>query len=228
MFLKSSELSLLGTLASRKLNNSLPGNAIKGLQSLPIPTSEKNTSYNSIFIIDGDLSMDFVTDCQVYELKRHQLWFDFRRHRPAHTSHDLGGIAYVYRLEQYELQFDPCYRRPAWVDVMRQAGADTNWYTPASDSINWDSVLTFKSWSPRYHFQARLQLPPTHLLWEHQWESHDYMQKEPLALACDIANLFPPDLWGYVHRFYYQPAWCLVKGLINTACILHEPRETIL
>ena len=25
-------------------------------------------------------------------------------------------------------------------------------------------------------------------------KSHDCMQKEPLALACDIANPFPPDL----------------------------------
>ena len=29
------------------------------------------------------------------------------------------------------------------------------------------------------------------------------MQKEPSALACDIANLFPPDLWGYAHGFSY-------------------------
>ena len=26
------------------------------------------------------------------------------------------------------------------------------------------------------------------------------MQKEPLALTCEIANPFPPDLLGYVHR----------------------------
>ena len=32
------------------------------------------------------------------------------------------------------------------------------------DSINWDSVLTFKSWTTRYHFQARLRLPPMRLL----------------------------------------------------------------
>ena len=25
------------------------------------------------------------------------------------------------------------------------------------------------------------------------------MQKKPLALTCEIANPFPPDLWGYVH-----------------------------
>ena len=29
-----------------------------------------------------------------------------------------------------------------------------------SNSIAWDSVLTFKSWSPWYHFRAWLQLPP--------------------------------------------------------------------
>ena len=32
------------------------------------------------------------------------------------------------------------------------------------DSINWDSVLTSKSWTTRYHFRARLRLPPTRLL----------------------------------------------------------------
>ena len=30
------------------------------------------------------------------------------------------------------------------------------------------------------------------------------MQKEPSALACDIANPFPPDLWGYVHGFGHK------------------------
>ena len=98
-----------------------------------------------------------------------------------------------------------------------------------SDSIgnNWDSAFISRFWAPRYYFRAQLQLPPMHL-WEHQLGSHDCMQKESSALACEIANPFPPDLWGYVHGFCYQPARCLVKGLISTACILHEPRETIL
>ena len=30
-------------------------------------------------------------------------------------------------------------------------------------------------------------------------ESHDYIQKEPSALACNIANPFPLDLWDYVY-----------------------------
>ena len=29
------------------------------------------------------------------------------------TSHDLGGIAYVYQLKGHELRFDPCHHRPA-------------------------------------------------------------------------------------------------------------------
>ena len=32
------------------------------------------------------------------------------------VSHNLGGIAYVYRLEGHELRFDPCRRRPAYKD----------------------------------------------------------------------------------------------------------------
>ena len=34
---------------------------------------------------------------------------------------------------------------------------------------------------------------------KYQLGSHDCIQKEPLALACNIANPFPLDLWGYVH-----------------------------
>ena len=33
------------------------------------------------------------------------------------------------------------------------------------------------------------------------------MQKEPSARACDIANPFPPDLWGYVYGFSYWLDW---------------------
>ena len=29
------------------------------------------------------------------------------------TSHDLGGIAYVYQLKGHELRFDPPHRQPA-------------------------------------------------------------------------------------------------------------------
>ena len=39
-------------------------------------------------------------------------------------SHDSGGIAYVYQLEGYELQFNPCRRRPAYEDGTFQVGAD--------------------------------------------------------------------------------------------------------
>ena len=48
------------------------------------------------------------------------------------TSHDSGGIAYLYQLEGHELQCDPRRRRPAYEDGTFQAGADTDWCTPAS------------------------------------------------------------------------------------------------
>ena len=38
---------------------------------------------------------------------------------------------------------------------------------PNSIVSNQDSVFTCKSWSPQYHFRARLRLPPTCLWWEH-------------------------------------------------------------
>ena len=47
-----------------------------------------------------------------------------RRHRPAHTSHDSGGIAYVYQLEGYELRFAPRHCQLAYEDGTFQAGTD--------------------------------------------------------------------------------------------------------
>ena len=38
------------------------------------------------------------------------------------------------------------------------------------------------------------------------------MQKQPSVLACDIANPFPPDLWGYVHGFGYHNGQYLRYG----------------
>ena len=60
-------------------------------------------------------------------------------------------------------------------------------YPPRLNVSDWNLVLTSKSWSPSVPLS----------------ESHDCMQKEPSALACDIANPFPPDLWGYMHGFGY-------------------------
>ena len=61
------------------------------------------------------------------------------------------------------------------------------------DSIDWDSVLTSKSWSPGTTFKLDCGY---HLcvFYDNIQKSHDRMQKEPSALACDIANHFPPDL----------------------------------
>ena len=42
------------------------------------------------------------------------------------TSHDLGGMAYLCRLEGYKLRFNPHRRRPAYKDGTFQAGANTD------------------------------------------------------------------------------------------------------
>ena len=55
------------------------------------------------------------------------------------TSHDLGEIAYVYRLKGHELRFDPRRRRPAYEDVTFQVGTDK--------LSNQGSVVTSKFWS---------------------------------------------------------------------------------
>ena len=81
----------------------------------------------------------------------------------------------------------PC--RPAWADVTQRAGADINWCTPAS-RLDCPQL--------RLSFHLQVLVPPVPLL-----KSYDGMQKEPSAMACDIANLVPPDLWGYVHGFGY-------------------------
>ena len=70
--------------------------------------------------------MDFVTDCLCLPIEKTRVktraglpmstnWKD--------TSQDSGGIAYVYRLEEHELQFDPCHW-PAYEDNTFQAGTD--------------------------------------------------------------------------------------------------------
>ena len=97
------------TSASRRLENSLPGNTIVRhadatsvyppkrsdtsltvtTQSWPIPTH-----------CWKDLSMDYVMGLPIST--------DWKG-----TNHDSDGIAYVYRLEGHQLRFDPCHRRPA-------------------------------------------------------------------------------------------------------------------
>ena len=61
-----------GTPAFRQLNNSLPRN-ISCYQYL---SSGKSTSYNSIVVIIGDLTMDFMTVCHIHGLKKQELQSD--------------------------------------------------------------------------------------------------------------------------------------------------------
>ena len=68
-FLKSSELSWLAILSSRKPENLLLGN-VSCYQYLP---SKKDIIYNSILVIVRDLSIDFMMDCHIHGLERHQL-----------------------------------------------------------------------------------------------------------------------------------------------------------
>ena len=47
--------------------------------------------------------MDFMTDSHIFELKEHQLSFNSRHYWSAHTSHDLGRIAFTYQLTSHDL-----------------------------------------------------------------------------------------------------------------------------
>ena len=66
-----------------------------------------------------------------------------------------------------------------------------------------DLVFTSKFWSPRYCFQVWLRSPPIRLLQKH-WIEISWLHR------LDIANLFLPDLWGYMHGFSYWLIYELV------------------
>ena len=75
--------------------------------------SKKDTSYNSIFDIVGDLSMDFVTDCHIYGLEGHELQVRLVFNRLLiqiglcngfvcwnGTSHDLILVGRIFHLHE--------------------------------------------------------------------------------------------------------------------------------
>ena len=143
-------------------------------------------------------------------------------------SHNLGGIAYVYRLEGHELRFEPRCCWPAYEDGTFQAGAD-NRCTRACKSF-------CRSCSPmprpfrldcrqlRLSLHLQVLVPAVPLsgsaavtrLWAHctrlLWGRHhppfqiqvgiSWLHAER-TFCTDLANPFPPDLWGYVHGFSY-------------------------
>ena len=74
---------------------------------------------------------------------------------------------------------------------------------PDSIVSDQNSVSTSKSWSPDTTFKLDCGYHLRVIYENINEESHDCMEKEPSALACDIANPFPPDLWGCVHGFSY-------------------------
>ena len=151
-------------------------------------SSGKDTIYNSILVIVGDLSMNFVTDCHIHGLEGHQLRSDSRH----------------CRLTQW-------------------AGADTNrctWLAEVFTPLNSMSATKTQSSPPSFGPPGTIfELDCNYYLcvfYENiNWESHDCMQKEPSVLACDIANPFPPYLWGYVHGFGYHNGqyWMYGKSL---------------
>ena len=61
-----------GSPISRQLNNLLPGN-ISCYQYL---SNKKDSSYNSIVFIVGDLWIDFLTDCHIHRLEEHEFQSD--------------------------------------------------------------------------------------------------------------------------------------------------------
>ena len=119
-------------------------------------------------------------------------------------------------LEEHQLWFDPCRRRPAYKDGTFQAGTDNRCTRAGGDNFrrcnsipqsprlsDRDSVFTSKFWFFWYHFQIRLRSPPMRFRREH-WIETSWLH------GLDIANPFPPDLSGYVHGFSYWLIYDLV------------------
>ena len=138
--------------ASRKLENSLPGNAM--LQALSIPTHcWKGTSYDSILVVID--------------------WFTKMVHSKPVQMIDAPGLAKVF--------IDLIVRHHGLSNS--RLNLDLQVLVPAVPLSSSTAVTTYAS--------------------SIRTSRNDCMQREPSGLACDIANPFPPDLWGYVHGFSY-------------------------
>ena len=83
---------------------------------------------------------------------------------------------------------------PVQTELMQPASLTQSSTKTQSSPPSSGSSGTTREFDCDYHLRV---------FYENIQESHDCMQREPSALACEIANPFPPDLWGYVHRFSY-------------------------
>ena len=113
-----------------------------------------------------------------------------------------------------QLRFNP-RRRPASEDVPWRAGTDTNWCTPASrlDRLRLSlhlqvlvpaSPLSSSTTVTTYASPAKISALVLDSI-----RNLITACKKNFLHGLDIANPFPPDLWGYVHGFGHQP-----EGLI--------------
>ena len=222
-----------GTPASRQLHL-LPGN-VSRYQYL---SSGKGTSYKSTVIIVGDLSMDCVTDCYIHKLEGHELQSDSCHcwliwWTGAHANRCTWLAEFLY-----PLRFNCQHSRPGLhlkflvffmllpqhqenynlifvIDRLKMMLHDEPMQIPIDvprlpDTIDWVSVLTSKFWSPWYHFRSWLRLSPMRLLEEHSIRNLMTVCIMNIPHGFDIANPFPPDLWGYVHGFSYWLIYNLV------------------
>ena len=94
---------------STEMLDGLGGCLEGGQRNTPMRISQHR--YNSRTHCQKILWRPAVAPIPTYCRKGHQLWFDPRRHRPAYTSHDSGGIAYVYQWKGQDPWLDPCHRR---------------------------------------------------------------------------------------------------------------------
>ena len=120
-----------------------------------------------------------------------------------------------------QLRFDTRCHRPAYTshnseekDVIRQAGTDTDWYTSAP-RLDW----------LRLSLDLQVLVPPVPLL--SSTTVTIYASFKPRVLSCDIAKPFPPDLWGYMHRFGHHPESLVYNPLKLAKSLSARPCEVL-
>ena len=176
-------------------------------------TNWKDMNYDSIFIIVGRLTkMIHYKPVQMIDAPGlAEVFIDLIVRRPprldrtSRPSHHLKVLVFFVLLPRRQANYDSILIVDRLKKILRNEPVQIPIDAPglaevfiSLDSIISDrnSVFTSKFWFFWYHFQVRLRSPPMRLLREH-WIETSWLH------GLDIANPFPPDLWGYVHGFSY-------------------------
>ena len=174
-FLKSSESSWLATIALRKFENSLPRNTIRPAVATDNYPVWKRLGWNCLCL---PIRKTRVTTWVRVPMSTH--W--------KGTSYD--SIFLIVGLHDEQVQISWC------TQTVRNNFSHCNSMPQFLKISNKDSVFASKFWSFLYHYWAWLRSSSMRLLRKH-WIEISWLN------GLDIANLFPPNLLGYMHGFSY-------------------------